>query len=258
MSDWNSKQYLKFEKQRTQPSIDLANRIAVESPRRLIDIGCGPGNSTKALANRFPGCEVLGIDSSPSMIETAREKYPEFSFQLCDASSELSGLPGNYDIVFSNACIQWIPDHEPLLHNMFALLAPGGVMAVQLPINQQEPVHRAIRSLAASPEWKAYFPNPRSPYSLAPGEYYDILADLTDDFDIWQITYFHTMKSHYDIIEWFRGTGLRPYLDALPSDKERAVLEQELLDELVKAYPVQKNGDIILRFPRLFFTAKAD
>ena len=173
-------------------------------------------------------------------------------------AEELSGLPGNYDIVFSNACIQWIPDHEPLLHNMFALLAPGGVMAVQLPINQQEPVHRAIRSLAASPEWKAYFPNPRSPYSLAPEGYYDILADLTDDFDIWQITYFHTMKSHYDIIEWFRGTGLRPYLDALPSDKERAVLEQELLDELVKAYPVQKNGDIILRFPRLFFTAKAD
>ena len=254
MADWNSSQYLKFGGERTQPAIDLANRITLENPMKIIDIGCGPGNSTAVLARRFPDAEIIGADNSPNMIETAKNSHPDLSFLLCDASSALPALDKDFDVVFSNACIQWISNHHELIKNMLGLLKPGGVLAVQTPMNYEEPIHQIIEKTVADQKWSSKFKNPRIFYNLKPGEYYDLLSELASDFSIWQTTYFHKMKSHADIMEWYCSTGLRPYLDAI-SEADRPVFEAEIYEQLVSEYPKQKNGEIIFRFPRFFFLA---
>ncbi|MBB3187645.1 methyltransferase domain-containing protein [Microbacter margulisiae] len=254
MAEWDSTQYLKFNNERTQPSVDLANHIIKEKPLKMIDIGCGPGNSTNVLAQRFPDAYILGVDNSPNMIEAAKKNYPNLHFMLCDASKELGSLERDFDVVFSNACIQWIPNHKVLLSNMLGLLKDNGVLAIQTPMNDEEPIHQIIGEVATSDKWRHHFPNPRIFYNLKQGEYYDLLSDIASDFSMWQTTYFHKMKSHHDIMEWYRGTGLRPYLDVL-DEADRVAFEKEIYDKLVIAYPKQRNGDIIFRFPRFFFIA---
>ena len=125
MSDWSSAQYMIFGNQRTQPSIDLVSRIQGTAPARILDIGCGPGNSTAVLRERYPHAKILGVDSSPVMIETARKTYPDIDFQLCDVSARLDELPADFDVVFSNACIQWVPDHPHLSPGLLARLRVG-------------------------------------------------------------------------------------------------------------------------------------
>ena len=254
MTDWDSSEYLKFADERTQPAIDLVNRIDYEKPKKILDIGCGPGNSSGVLAQRYPDADVLGIDSSPAMIEAARVQHPNIRFMLCDANRDLRILDKNFDIVFSNACIQWIPDHNALLKNMMCLLKPGGVIAIQTPMNDQEPIHQIIKQISTSQKWSSKFKNPRIFYNLTQSEYYDLLSDIASDFCIWQTTYFHRMKSHSDIMEWYRATGLRPYLNVL-SEEDKLGFEKDIYDELIIAYPKQRNGEIIFRFPRFFFTA---
>lgn len=252
--DWNSRQYLKFKTQRTQPAIDLVNRIDMDSPKKIIDIGCGPGNSTQVLYDKFPHAYILGVDMSEDMLSSAKSNYPNLDFKRCDVSSELSQLDNDFDIVFSNACIQWVPAHEELLANMLNLLNPHGVLAVQIPMNFNEPIHQIIGELSASEKWKGYFENPRIFHTLSKSEYFDVLSELTESFQIWETVYYHVMKSHQDILEWYRSTGLRPYLDALPDDR-KAEFESEVMENLIQRYPKQRNGEIIFRFPRFFFTA---
>lgn len=251
---WNSEQYLKFKTERTQPAIDLANRIPVQSPDDIIDIGCGPGNSTDILNKRYPNAAVVGADNSENMLEAARENYQNIEFLFCDASKELNSIGRKFDVVFSNACIQWIPDHPKLLREMMSLLKDGGALAVQIPMNYDEPIHRIILEAVKSEKWRGKFNDPRHFYILSCGEYYDILAEISSDFSMWQTTYFHRMKSHSDIMEWYRSTGLRPYLETL-SSADRTEFEKDIFHEVKKAYPKQANGEIIFRFPRLFFTA---
>lgn len=251
---WDSKQYLKFQKERTQPSIDLADRLTIQSPERIIDIGCGPGNSTAVLKKRYPNAEIIGADNSENMISAAKEKYPDIEFLLCDASKDLGNITEKFDIVFSNACIQWVPDHPKLLREMLSLLKEGGELAVQIPINYDEPIHKIINETVRSEKWREVFSEPRIFYTLTPEEYYDILSEISSDFEMWQTVYFHRMKSHSDIIEWYRSTGLRPYLEMLsPAGKE--AFERDIFANVEKAYPKQANGEIIFRFPRLFFKA---
>ncbi|WP_457945497.1 methyltransferase domain-containing protein [Caproiciproducens sp. LBM24188] len=257
MLDWNAAQYLKFSRERTLPAIDLANRIPAvpkECPLKIIDIGCGPGNSTQVLADRFPGSSVLGVDRSENMIESARNQHPGITFQTADIPHDLPTLDQDYDVVFSNACIQWIPNHAELLRGLMSLLKPGGFLAVQTPMNHQEPIHQIIQEVTSSDEWKGYFPNPRVFYNLTQEEYFDLLSELSQDFDLWQTTYFHTMRSHRDILEWYRSTGLKPYLDVLPENK-KSQFEQVIQKRVEKSYLPQKNGTILFRFPRFFFLA---
>ena len=257
MSDWNSNQYLKYENERTQPSIDLTNRIRIDTPQKIIDVGCGPGNSTNVLARRFPGAHILGIDNSPNMIETAKGKYPALDFLLCDASRDLDTLDNDFDVVFSNACIQWIPNHYQLLKKMMERLKKEGVLAVQTPDTSDAPIHKILKEVSSSQRWASHFQFSQASHNnLTQGEYYDLLDDISSDFSMWRTTYFHTMKSHKDIIEWYRGTGLRPYLSVLSED-DKQTFEHDLHAELINVYPLQKNGDIIFRFSRLFFTAMA-
>lgn len=255
MADWNSTQYLKFKNERTQPAIDLANRIEAENPRKIADLGCGPGNSTQVLAEKFTNAYILGIDNSENMISAAKKNYPKLDFCICDISSQLPGMDHDFDIVFSNACIQWIPDHQRLIPEMLGLLKKGGTLAVQIPMNFDEPIHKIIIEVSSSGKWKSCFPEKRVFYTLSPEEYFDILSGCSHDFTIWQATYYHVMKSWQDILEWYRGTGLRPYLSVLAEDR-RGEFEEDILQRLVKAYPTQKNGDILFRFPRFFFTAR--
>ena len=137
-----------------------------------MDVGCGPGNSTAALAAAFPDAEVLGVDNSPEMLDAARGAHPGLSFAHADAAGGLAELPGSFDVVFSNACLQWVPDHPALLARLMRKVAPGGVLAVQVPVNYDEPVHRIIREIVARPAWRGAFPQPRVLHTLAPEEYF--------------------------------------------------------------------------------------
>ena len=254
MADWNSAQYLKFKAQRTQPAVDLAARIDI-NPSEIIDIGCGPGNSTRVVKNRFPNARAVGADTSENMLETARRDNPDCEFIRLDAGGDLSEFSGKFDLVFSNACIQWIPNHSALLPKLFSMLKSGGELAVQVPVNFDEPIQKIVESTASSEKWCEKFPNPRIFYTLTEGEYFDIISDLTSDFEMWKTIYFHRMPSIDSIIEWYKSTGLKPYLEVL-SDAEKADFTNDVKREIEKAYPAQKNGEIIFRFPRLFFIAK--
>lgn len=255
MHSWNSSQYLKFEQERTQPSIDLIARVPLHAPSKILDVGCGPGNSSAALKKHFPESHVLGIDNSPQMIKAAKAHYTDMDFAICDAANELPNLDHDFDLVFSNACIQWVPNHEKLLTQLSELLRPDGILAVQTPMNYKEPIHIIIEQLASSDEWKDKIPNKRIFYNLLPEQYYDLLSSLFGVFSIWETVYYHSLRSHDDIIEWYKGTGLRPYINALSEDDGIRFVAQ-VKEALLQAYPVQKNGDVIFRFPRFFFTAQ--
>ncbi len=251
-AEWDSKQYLKFERERTQPPRDLANRIALNHPKYVLDVGCGPGNSTNVLRERFSDAEILGIDSSPDMIAKAQKQYPDMKFQLFNVEKSIASLERKWDVIFSNACIQWVPDHSRLLRDMLSVLNPGGVIAVQIPKQADAPVHRILRALIEEPEWKCEFPEPRLFFSLSPEEYFDLFTELGVEFSIWETIYYQTVHSHEKILEWYRGSGLRPYLAVL-ADERKKEFETAVLERIRANYPVQKDGSIIFRFPRLFF-----
>lgn len=255
MPTWDSWQYLKFAAERTRPASDLAAAIPMSEPRLIADIGCGPGNSTRVLKSRFPRARVIGFDSSPEMIEAAKRADTDTEFCLLRVPEELSRAGSGFDVVFSNACLQWIPDHAELLPRLMELLSDGGTLAVQIPINFDQPIHQIIEQAAQSERWREKAGQRRLFYTLKPEEYFDILSDISDDFGMWQTTYFHRMPDHEHIIEWYKGTGLRPYLEAL-GEADAAAFEREIFEEVKKRYPTQKNGEVIFRFPRLFFTAK--
>lgn len=255
MSSWNPEQYLKFSKERTQPAIDLAARVPLDEPAKILDIGCGPGNSTAVLRRRFPNSYILGIDSSPEMIEKAKKELPSLDFQLCDVTCELNLLSSDFDLAFSNACLQWVPDHPVLLPKLLGLLTSGGILAVQIPMNQKEPIHRILEDLASQDEWKEKGLSPRLFHTLSQGEYFDILSKEKAFWAMWQTSYIHVMDSHQDILEWYKGTGLRPYLSQL-SPEDQAVFLQEVEKRVQQSYPIQANGQVLFPFPRFFFMAR--
>ena len=256
MSDWNPQQYLKFKKDRTQPAIDLAARLEYGSPAKALDLGCGPGNSTAVLKARFPEANVIGADYSENMVETAKHDHPELEFIRCDISTDLCKLPHDFDIVFSNACLQWVPDHTSLLPQLMGLLKPGGLLAVQIPMNYQEPIHRIIESTVSQSPWTELIPYMRLFYTLSQEQYFDVLSEISTDFTLWQTTYLHRMPSHQSIMDWYSSTGLRPYLDAAVTSEARDGFYQEVFRQVREEYPVQQNGEVIFRFPRFFFIAQ--
>lgn len=255
MADWNSKQYLKFKKERTQPSKDLISRIELDNPNKILDIGCGPGNSTFELKQRWPNAHICGIDNSKDMIDNAKKTYSNIDFMLLDASSDLKSLNEHYDIVFSNACLQWIPNHNKLLGEMIELLTDNGILAVQIPMNYNEPIHKLIKEVIHQETWADLLPYEREIDNLSKEEYFDLLADITSDFELWETIYMHRMPSHEAILEWYRGTGLRPYLNQL-DEKLHNDFENDILELIKERYPIQKNGEIIFRFARFFFIGK--
>ena len=250
MSDWNPEKYLLFKKQRTQPAIDLAKSVQACAPKTIVDIGCGPGNSTAVLRSVFADADILGIDSSEKMIAKATAEHSDLTFKVCSAEA----LTGSYDMLFSNACLQWIPDHETLLVQLMGKLNADGVLAVQIPMNQNEPLFRIIREVAAQPKWNFANVHFEKNDTLSPEEYYDNLSDCASSFEMWETVYYHAMPSHEHLIEWVRSTRLRPYLDVL-DDAGKQAFEGEILRKAKDAYPFTAGGEVILKFRRFFFVA---
>ena len=252
MFSWDPSLYARFERERTQPAVDLVNRISHLRPRSVVDVGCGPGNSTAVLRSAFPDAEILGIDTSPEMIARARAGLPDAEFETMDAWD----LPKGFDLIFSNACIQWIDGQERLIPSMMDCLNPGGTLAVQVPMNEDEPASVICEEVASLPLW--HYPNgkPGRHRTLSPEQYYGILSGCADSFEMWTVTYYHVLESHSDVVEWKSGTHLRPYLDAL-DESEGLQLKEEILRRVEEAYPPTSDGKVLMRYGRFFFTASA-
>ncbi len=250
MSDWNYGQYLKFKNQRTQPAIDLAVRVMKYRPKTIVDIGCGPGNSTAVLKDIFPDADMLGVDSSADMIARAKHTYNDLSFLQSDARS----LAGRYDLMFSNACLQWIHDHDTLIPLLMEKLNDNGVLAVQIPMNGGEPLFRLIKEIAAQPKWGFEDKITEHNETLAPDEYFNILSACASSFEIWETKYYHSLPDHRALVEWVKDTRIRPYLDRL-NDEQGIEFENEILKAAKDVYPIMKNGEVVLGFRRFFFTA---
>jgi trans-aconitate 2-methyltransferase len=257
MPTWDAKQYLRFSDQRTRPCRELAARIAVTAPERVIDLGCGPGNSTSVLAERWPESELTGLDSSPEMIAAARKEYPNRTWRIDDIAAWAGQNDQTYDIVFSNAAFQWVDNHPALFPKLLARVAAGGALAIQMPANFHAPAHRLMRELAASPAWRDHFPSQgvREWHVHDLAAYHDMLAPIASAVDFWQTEYLQVMENAAAIVEWYKGTGLRPFLEALANDQQKADFTAQYLECIRGAYPVRKDDRVIFPFRRLFLIA---
>ena len=256
MPVWDSSQYLRFARERTQPARDLAARVEVPAGGAVLDLGCGPGNSTAVLAERFPQARVAGADNSAPMLARARADHPGLRFLELDATGDLSAHEGRYDLVFSNACLHWVPDHRALMPRLLGLLKPGGQLAVQMPLTAHQVMYpQVIWPLEASERWRDRLGVPQSFHVLEPDAYVDLFEELGVAFDLWETTYYHLLPSHEAVLEWYRGSGLRPYLQAL-SPEDAAAFEADVLARVQEAFPERASGGVTLRFPRLFFVVQ--
>jgi trans-aconitate 2-methyltransferase len=251
--DWSPAIYLKFEDERTRAAVDLLARVPLEAARRVVDVGCGPGNSTELLAARYPDADVIGFDNSPAMLEAARRRLPGARFETADAGSWFPDP--DVDLVFANATYQWVPDHLAQLPRVLAALKPGAVLAVQMPDNLAEPTHRLMVDVANEGAWAARLSHAaRSPLAPA-GAYYDALSPLAARLDIWRTAYQHSLADAGAIVEFVRATGLRPFLDALGED-ERGAFLAAYRARIAAAYPPRADGRVLLAFPRFFIVAR--
>lgn len=253
---WSATQYTKFEAERNRPIMDLLAQLPVLEAGRGADLGCGPGNSTELLKRHSPGLDLIGMDSSPEMIDAARKRMPDTRFEVADISEWPN--PGPFDVILANASLQWIPDHEVLMPALLGKLRPGGRLAVQMPDNLDEPAHVLMRETAANGPWSGVLGDASKARSARQeaGWYYRLLREASAEVDIWRTTYHHVLKEGAaGIVEWFKGTGLRPFLNPLDTDQRAAFLESYLA-AVAKAYPAQPDGSVLLPFPRLFFVAR--
>ena len=251
---WDANQYLKFASERTQPVFDLLHRVHIEDAKRIVDLGCGPGNSTEALRRRWPDALLLGVDNSVEMIQKARQTHPDGRWLVADANSWQPDEPVN--LVFSNAVLHWLPHHGQLCRRLVDMLTPGGALAVQVPAHYNSPLHREILEVSRHAAWNDRMESARHALTNQPPEfYYDLLAPLVSHLDLWETTYHHVLQGPEIVLEWFRGSGLRPFVEALPAPQERQRFEGMLLERYAASYPRRGNGLILFPFRRLFFVA---
>ncbi len=257
-NDWDALQYLKFEDERTRPARDLLAQMPLQWVGTAFDLGCGPGNSTELLAGRYPDARIVGLDSSKDMLRQARQRLPHCEFIEADIEIWSQGkIPGeSVDLMFANALFQWVPDHQAVMRRLTDFLPEGGVLAAQMPDNTREPSHVLMQELAKKGPWansailaeaaRADLPGPES--------YYDLLKPLCRRVEIWHTIYNHVLPGPKAIVEWFRGSALRPFLSALDTREAEDFLEA-YTTEVARCYTVRGDGQVLLRFPRLFVVA---
>jgi trans-aconitate 2-methyltransferase len=250
---WDPDVYMKFASERTRPAMELLARVPLRAPARVIDLGCGPGNSTALLVARWPEAKIEGLESSPDMLAKARASGVRASWIEGDVES---WFPANrYDVVFSNATLHWIADHRALLPRLLSYVSDRGVLAFQVPRNFDAPSHMLMREVANSGRWSAKLANARQVNVLAPEDYFDILAPLSKSLDIWETTYLHVLEGDDPVLTWVSGTGLRPFVQALEAGEQEAFVSQYRA-RLREAYPRRADGKTLLPFKRLFVVAQ--
>lgn len=255
MPNWDAEQYRKFESERTRAASDLLQHVNCDSVQSIVDLGCGPGNSTILLQERFPQAKIVGVDNSQSMLDEARKTYPQISFVLGD----IADWHADYSpcLIFANASLHWLDRHEHVFPQLFSQLRSGGQLAIQMPKTFNARTHLLMRELACAEKWKDFFQNLHT-YPAAsvkePGFYYDLLSPMAAKVDIWQTEYSHIVNSPNDVVEWVKGSGLRPYLELLPESKQAEFIS-EYQNEIDKYYKPQADGKVILPYPRFFLIA---
>jgi trans-aconitate 2-methyltransferase len=276
---WDPGTYLRFGDERGRPFFDLLSRVQEDEPGFVVDLGCGPGNLTAVLAKRWPGARVLGVDSSPEMIEAARAEAGAADAVAAEAGAAQAAAPGAgavpagrlefrlanirtwqpeqpVDVITCNAVLQWIPGHQELLTSWVRWLTPGGWLAFQLPGNFDQPSHTILRDLASAPRWKPLLGGATlNRQAGEPGGYLALLAGAGCEVDAWETTYLHVLHGEDAVVDWYRGSGLRPVLAALtPALAEDFLAEYR--DRIRAAYPAAPYGTV-LPFRRVLVVARA-
>jgi trans-aconitate 2-methyltransferase len=251
---WDPDRYLTYADERGRPFVELIGRIPATGPGTVLDLGCGPGNLTRLLADRWPGARVAGLDSSPEMIAAARKVDERIAFDVADLRAWAADGPEPVDVLVSNATLQWVPGHLELLPDLVAAVRPGGWLAFQVPGNFDEPSHTIRRDLAAEAPYAAHTGGVAVPSSHDPATYLDALARLGCTVDAWETTYLHVLTGSDPVFTWVSGTGARPTLQALPDDL-RPRFEEEFRRRLRAAYPEREHG-VVLPFRRIFVVAQ--
>jgi trans-aconitate 2-methyltransferase len=251
MPTWNPIQYLKFSEERTRPCRDLAARIELPPHAQVIDLGCGPGNSTEVLADRWPDADLTGLDSSPEMIAKASAAHPDWHWITAEIAQWATASGDVYDLAFSNAALQWVPDHAVVFPR---ILSRARRIAIQVPGNWDGPAHQAMREVAKRYPLDGRV---REWFTHDTAFYYDTLAPHASSLDIWATEYIHIMDGAEAIVEWYKGTGMRPFLEALPTDADRARFTADYLAAIREIYPARPDGKVLFPFRRLFIVASS-
>ncbi|WP_438006842.1 trans-aconitate 2-methyltransferase [Sorangium sp. So ce321] len=255
MADWDPAQYLKFEDHRARPAIDLLGRIALTGPGEIVDLGCGAGNITRLVAQRFPGRGIVGIDSSPEMLAKARAALPGARFIEGDIARFAPAAPPA--LIFSNAALHWLDDHPALFPALLGRLARGGVLAVQMPRNHGAPSHTAMVEASRLPRFRDKLAAVVRESPVAePRVYYGVLAPHAAEVEIWETEYLHILEGERPVVEWTKGTALRPLLAALDDDEQAEFLD-EYGRRVAAAYPKAADGKTPFPFRRSFIVARA-
>jgi len=252
---WDPAQYLRYGNERLRPALDLLDHVAHQAPLRVVDLGCGTGQLCDLMKQRWPTAEVLGLDGSDTMLSTARDSYPGCRFELADIQHWQARA--EFDVIFSNAAFQWLPDHQRLFPDLLKGLRAGGYLAVQMPAMHDEPLRALQLEIASQAPWLAHLAAvPRQPPILSMEAYYALLQPLCATLDIWQTTYLHALEGEDAVVQWACGTSLRPYLAALP-ESLRDAFKAAYARALAPHYLRQTDGRTLLPFKRTFIVAQA-
>lgn len=256
---WDPRQYLKYSDHRLRPAVDLINRIPDRNFRRIDDLGCGPGTVTRLLAERWPDARVTGVDASPEMLNRATAESPDIGWRREDIAAWTPPEPP--DLIFSNAALHWLDGHAALFPRLLSLLAPGGVLAVQMPKNHGAPSHVLMAETVEEGSWKELLAPYLRPAPVADRDlYYDLLAETATRLDIWETTYAQTLEGDDPVFQWIKGTALKPLLDAFDA-AGREDWKRDFCDayreKLRRAYAGRADGRTLFPFRRLFLVATA-
>jgi trans-aconitate 2-methyltransferase len=251
---WDPTQYLRWSDHRVRPAIDLIQRVPLERPGHIVDLGCGTGNVTGLLRRAWPTARVTGVDASAAMLERARASDPEVEWQQAEIATWTPGSP--VDLLFSNAALHWLDGHATLFPRLLGLVAPGGVLAIQIPRNFGEPSHTSIADVAREGRWRdRLLPLLRPEPSKAPAFYFDLLAPRAKSLDIWETVYEQALTGDNPVADFVKGSWLKTFLDALGPD-DGAEFEAAYRARVARAYPPRPDGTTLFPFRRLFIVAR--
>lgn len=256
MPAWDPNLYLKYADERARPAADLIAQIRLEAPGQIVDLGCGPGNSTEQLRQRWLKAAITGVDNSPEMLAQARANHPDWQWVL----SDIQGWKPEpaVDLIFSNAALHWVPGHATLFRSLISAVTPGGAIAAQMPNNFHSPAHAVMQEVASGgdPRWSKTLDAAPGTFTVQPPAfYYDVLRKHASRVDIWDTEYQHVMDGPKAIFDWIRSTGMRPYLDRLPDDEQRRMFEEMCLEGFQEAYRPNDQGKVLFPFRRTFIVA---